>query len=46
MQDTEFTIQSGRLYMLQTRSGKRGGHAALRIAVDMQAEVSCHSMLP
>ena len=35
MLDTEFTIESGRLWMLQTRSGKRTGRAALRIAVDM-----------
>jgi pyruvate,orthophosphate dikinase len=35
MQDTEFTIQQGKLWMLQTRSGKRTGLAALRIAVDM-----------
>jgi pyruvate,orthophosphate dikinase len=35
MQDIEFTIQQGKLWMLQTRSGKRTGLAALRIAVDM-----------
>ena len=35
MLDTEFTIESGRLWMLQTRTGKRTGPAALRIAVDM-----------
>jgi pyruvate,orthophosphate dikinase len=35
MQDVEFTIQQGTLWMLQTRSGKRTGLAALRIAVDM-----------
>ncbi len=35
MQDIEFTVQSGTLYMLQTRSGKRTTSAALRIAVDM-----------
>jgi pyruvate,orthophosphate dikinase len=35
MQDVEFTIQQGKLWMLQTRSGKRTGLAALRIAVDM-----------
>jgi pyruvate,orthophosphate dikinase len=34
MQDVEFTIQEGRLWMLQTRSGKRTAKAALRIAVD------------
>ncbi len=35
MQDFEFTIEKGRLYMLQTRNGKRTGLAAIRIAVDM-----------
>jgi pyruvate,orthophosphate dikinase len=30
MQDTEFTVQDGRLFMLQTRNGKRTGVAALR----------------
>ena len=35
MQDFEFTIEKGRLFMLQTRNGKRTGLAALRIAVDM-----------
>ena len=35
MQDVEFTIQEGKLYMLQTRTGKRTASAALRIAVDM-----------
>jgi pyruvate, orthophosphate dikinase len=38
MQDIEFTIQDGQLWMLQTRSGKRTTRAALRIAVDMVAE--------
>jgi pyruvate,orthophosphate dikinase len=38
MQDLEFTIQEGRLFMLQTRSGKRTGHAAVRIAVEMVSE--------
>ncbi len=38
MQDMEFTIQEGRLYMLQTRVGKRTGIAAVRIAVDMVKE--------
>jgi pyruvate,orthophosphate dikinase len=38
MQDVEFTIQHGKLYMLQTRTGKRTGPAALRIAVDMVEE--------
>lgn len=35
MQDIEFTIESGKLYMLQTRSGKRTSRAAIKIAVDM-----------
>ncbi|HEV3212491.1 MAG TPA: pyruvate, phosphate dikinase [Acidimicrobiales bacterium] len=35
MCDTEFTIEQGRLWMLQTRVGKRTGHAALRMAVEM-----------
>ncbi|NNE48307.1 MAG: pyruvate, phosphate dikinase [Rhodothermales bacterium] len=38
MQDIEFTIQEGTLYILQTRSGKRTGTAAVKIAVDMVAE--------
>ena len=38
MQDFEFTIEKGRLFMLQTRNGKRTGLAALRIAVDMADE--------
>src|SRR5690606_35260196 len=38
MQDIEFTIQEGRLYMLQTRTGKRTAQAAIRIAVDMVDE--------
>jgi len=38
MQDIEFTIQNGRLWMLQTRNGKRTGRAAVRIAVDMVDE--------
>ncbi|CAE7844634.1 ppdK [Symbiodinium necroappetens] len=38
MQDIEFTIQQGKLYMLQTRTGKRTAHAALQIAVDMANE--------
>lgn len=38
VQDFEFTIQDERLYMLQTRSGKRTGLAAVRIAVDMVEE--------
>ncbi|MEE9284427.1 MAG: pyruvate, phosphate dikinase, partial [Dehalococcoidia bacterium] len=38
MQDLEFTIEAGHLYMLQTRVGKRNGLAALRMAVEMVAE--------
>jgi len=38
MQDMEFTIQEGKLWMLQTRSGKRTAKAALRIAVDLASE--------
>ncbi|KQP05778.1 pyruvate, phosphate dikinase [Methylobacterium sp. Leaf93] len=38
MQDMEFTIESGKLWMLQTRNGKRTAKAALRIAVDLAAE--------
>jgi len=38
MQDLEFTIQKGKLYMLQTRSGKRTAQAALRMAVEMAEE--------
>jgi pyruvate, orthophosphate dikinase len=35
MQDVEFTIESGKLFILQTRAGKRTGNAAIKIAVDM-----------
>jgi len=38
MQDIEFTIQQGKLWMLQTRSGKRTGQAAVRIATEMVDE--------
>jgi pyruvate,orthophosphate dikinase len=38
MQDMEFTIQQGKLYILQTRNGKRTGAAAIKIAVDMVSE--------
>ncbi len=38
MQDIEFTIQDGRLWMLQTRNGKRTGMAAIRIAAEMHAD--------
>jgi pyruvate,orthophosphate dikinase len=38
MQDVEFTVEEGRLYMLQTRAAKRPPHAAVRVAVDMAGE--------
>ncbi len=38
MQDIEFTVQRGRLFLLQTRNGKRTGTAAIQIAVDMVSE--------
>lgn len=38
MQDMEFTIENGKLYMLQTRNGKRTAQSALKIAVDMVSE--------
>ena len=38
MQDMEFTIENGKLFMLQTRNGKRTGQAALKIAVDLYNE--------
>ena len=38
MQDIEFTVQQGKLWMLQTRSGKRTAKAALKIAVEMAGE--------
>jgi pyruvate,orthophosphate dikinase len=38
MQDMEFTVQQGKLFLLQTRSGKRTGAAAVKVAVDMVAE--------
>ncbi len=38
MQDMEFTIENGKLYMLQTRNGKRTANAALKIAVDLVHE--------
>ena len=38
MQDIEFTVERGRLYMLQTRNGKRTAKAALRVAVDLANE--------
>jgi pyruvate,orthophosphate dikinase len=42
MCDTEFTIDQGKLWMLQTRVGKRGGVAALRMAVDMTTDERTH----
>ncbi|MDK9719389.1 MAG: pyruvate, phosphate dikinase [Trichlorobacter sp.] len=38
MQDIEFTIEKGKLFMLQTRNGKRTAQAAIKVAVDMVAE--------
>src|SRR5438477_7359041 len=38
MQDVEFTVQEGKLYLLQTRSGKRSASAAVRVAVDLVRE--------
>lgn len=38
MQDIEFTIENNKLYILQTRTGKRTAHAAVRIAVEMENE--------
>jgi pyruvate,orthophosphate dikinase len=38
MQDMEFTVQQGKLFLLQTRNGKRAGAAAVKCAVDMAAE--------
>ena len=38
MQDMEFTIENGKLFMLQTRNGKRTAEAALRIAVELVSE--------
>ena len=38
MQDMEFTIENGKLFMLQTRNGKRTAHAAIKIALDMVKE--------
>lgn len=38
MQDIEFTVERGKLYILQTRNGKRTAQAAIRIAVDMEKE--------
>ena len=43
MQDVEFTIERGKLFMLQTRSGKRTAKAALKVAVDMAGEGVDHA---
>jgi pyruvate, orthophosphate dikinase len=47
LQDVEFTIETGKLWMLQTRNGKRTTQAALKIAVDMAAEglISAHDAI-
>ncbi|HUF12722.1 MAG TPA: pyruvate, phosphate dikinase [Longimicrobiales bacterium] len=47
MQDLEFTVERGRLYLLQTRTGKRAAAAAVRIAVDMVDEdlIDAHTAL-
>ena len=42
MQDIEFTIEAGRLYLLQTRNGKRSARASVKIAVDMVGEGLLH----
>jgi pyruvate,orthophosphate dikinase len=39
MQDVEFTIERGRLFLLQTRNAKRTARAALRVAVELADEV-------
>ncbi len=41
MQDMEFTVEHGKLYMLQTRNGKRTAQAAMKVAVDMVEEGVC-----
>ncbi len=41
MQDLEFTIEKGKLYMLQTRNGKRTAQAAIKIAVDLYEQGLC-----
>ena len=41
LQDVEFTVQEGKLWLLQTRTGKRTATAALRVAVDMVDEGLC-----
>ena len=41
MQDMEFTIENGKLYMLQTRNGKRTAQAAIKVAVDLVDEGVC-----
>ena len=53
MQDMEFTVENRKLYMLQTRNGKRTAQAALKIACDLvdegmrtEEEGSCHDRSP
>ena len=46
MQDIEFTVEEGALFLLQTRTGKRTAQAALRIAVDMTDEASSRGKRP
>jgi hypothetical protein len=47
VQDMEFTVQNNKLFMLQTRNGKRTGPAALKVAVDLVAEVrNCKTSAP
>ena len=43
MQDTEFTVEEGHLYMLQTRNAKRPAQAAVRFAVDAVVRGAAHS---
>ena len=44
MQDMEFTIERDKLWLLQTRDGKRTAQAAVRIAVDLQVELIDHAV--
>ena len=41
MQDMEFTIENGKLYMLQTRNGKRTAAAGIKVAVDLVTTANC-----
>lgn len=47
MQDIEFTVESGKLYILQTRAGKRSGYASIKISCDMVAEglITCEESI-